>query len=276
MRPGVLVRNETLKTTRRFAFWVTLLSFGGIASIINGENWASARSHADKVFALPDAWSTILSDIGPLPAIFGAVALILLVTGEFSWKTARQNVIDGLSKNEFFAGKVLLYPVVGATFLALLLAIIAVFAGAGTEPGAADVPLVRGTDLALMGGVATTVLGYTSIAFFAAFLARSSGAAMGLFFLYVAFLEQIAGAVLSKVGGAFAAAAAYLPRGVFDRLFDPRQFDPAARQASIDRALETGKEAPVFHDTGLLLALAFCWIALFLLGSWLVYRRRDL
>jgi ABC-2 type transport system permease protein len=275
MRAGVLVRNETLKTTRRFAFWVTLLSFGGIASIINGESWASARGQVDKTFALPDAWGTILSDIGPLPAIFGAVALILLVTGEFSWKTARQNVIDGLSKNEFFAGKVLLYPAVGATFLALLLALIAVFAGAGTDPGATT-PLVRGTDLALMGGVATTVLGYTSIAFFAAFLARSSGGAMGLFFLYVAFLEQIAGAVLSRIGGAFATAAAYLPRAVFDRLFDPRQFDPAARQASIDHALEAGKDAPVFHDTGLLLALAFSWIAAFLLGSWLVYRRRDL
>jgi len=275
MRPGVLVRNEALKTTRRFAFWVTLLSFGGIAAIINGENLASARGSVDKTFALPDAWGTILSDIGPVPAIFGAVALILLVTGEFSWKTARQNVIDGLSKNEFFVGKMLLYPVVGATFVALLLAIIAVFAGAGTDAGATT-PLVRGTDLALMGGVATTALGYTSIAFFAAFLARSSGAAMGLFFLYVAFLEQIAGAALSRFGGAFAAVAAYLPRGVFDRLFDPRQFDPAARQASIDRALEAGREAPVFHDTGLLVTVAFCWIAVFLVGSWLVYRRRDL
>ncbi len=276
MRPGVLVRNETLKTTRRFAFWVTLLSFGGIAAIINGENWASARNQADKVFALPDAWSTILSDIGPLPAIFGAVALILLVTGEFSWKTARQNVIDGLSKNEFFVGKVLLYPVVALAFLALLLAIVAAFAGPGTELGAGGGPPVRSTDLALMGGVGVTALGYTSIAFFAAFLARSSGGAMGLFFLYVAFLEQIVGALMTRAGGVLSAAAAFLPRGVFDRLFDPRQFDLVARQASIDRAIETGKEAPAFHDTGLLLALAFGWIATFLLASWLVYRRRDL
>lgn len=276
MRAGVLLRNEALKSTRRFAFWVTLISFGGLVSIITGENWATARRHAEQTFALPVAWSRMLVSVGPLPAIFAAVALILLITGEFSWKTARQNVIDGLSKNEFFAGKVLMFPLVGLAFLAVLLTAIAVFAGMGTDFAAATAPLVRRTDLALMGGVTLTVLGYASIAFFTSFLARTSGGAMGLFFLYVAFLEQIGGALLAKAGGVLEKATTYLPRGVFDRLFDSRQFDLAARQLAIDRAVEGGHEAPVFLDTGLLLALAVGWIAIFVLGAYAIYRKRDL
>jgi len=264
MKAGVLVRNETIKTTRRLAFWVTLLSFCGLAAIINGENWVTAH------------WHTILGGIGPLPAIFGAVALILLITGEFSWKTARQNVIDGLSKDEFFAGKLMLLPAIGVTFLALLLVFIAGFAGAGTDLAAATGPLVRRSDLVLTGGVALTVLGYTSIAFFSAFLARTSGGAMGLFFLYVAFLEQLVRQVLARIGGVFDTVGTFLPRAVFDRMFSPTQYDPAAQQAAIDRAIQAGREAPVFHDTGLLVGLSFGWIAVFLALSYLVYRRRDL
>lgn len=276
MKAGVLVRNETIKTTRRLAFWVTLLAFGGLAAIINGENWVTAHRHPDRPFALPEAWHTILGGVGPLPAIFGAVALILLITGEYSWKTARQNVIDGLSKEEFFAGKLMLLPAIGVMFLALLLVLIAGFAGAGTDLGSATGPLVRRSDVVLTGGVALTTLGYTSIAFFAAFLARSSGAAMGLFFLYVAFLEQLVHQLLARAGGVFETVGTFLPRAVFDLMARPAQYDPAAQQAAIERAIDAGRDAPVFYDTGLLVALAIGWIALFLALSYLVYRRRDL
>jgi hypothetical protein len=51
---------------------------------------------------------TILGTAAGLGSLFTGVLMILLFAPEFSWRTARQNVIDGLSKERFYAGKVIL------------------------------------------------------------------------------------------------------------------------------------------------------------------------
>ncbi|HSM60357.1 MAG TPA: ABC transporter permease subunit, partial [Longimicrobiales bacterium] len=213
---------------------------------------------------------------GPLPAFFGAVALILLIASEFTWRTARQNVIDGLSKGEFFLGKALAWPPVVLSFMLALLALVAVFGLAGSAGAGTAGPFIQAADLAHIGGLSVTALGYTSIAFFLAFLARSSGAAMGLFFLWIAFFEQILGKLLGLVGGVAASAAGFLPRAVFDRLIEREQYDAAARQAAVDAAVEAGRTAPEFLPTGLLVGASFAWVAVFVLLAFQVYRRRDL
>ena len=65
--------------------------------------------------------------------IFAAVLVILLVAAEFGWRTARQNVIDGLSKTQWFAAKVLLLPLLTALFLALRVLVGGTLALAGTD-----------------------------------------------------------------------------------------------------------------------------------------------
>ena len=276
MRIGLLVRNETLKTTRRLGAWVTFLSFAAIVGIIVGENYYTGLKHAERAVALPDAWSEVLGNIGPLPAIFGAVALILLITSEFTWKTARQNVIDGLSTDEFFVGKLILYPLVAFSFLGLLLFLTGGVAALGTDFSTLTSTPIRRVDLALIGGVTLTALGYMALAFLSAFVARSSGPAMGIFFLYVAFLEQLAGGLMAKMGETATTLAGFLPRQVFDSLFDQRQFDLVARQASIDAAVKAGREIPTWHDTRMLLALAAAWIVTLVALAYWSYRRRDL
>jgi hypothetical protein len=47
-----------------------------------------------------------------IASIFGVVLIVLMVCNEFGWKTSRQNIIDGLSKPQWFAGKALLIPTV--------------------------------------------------------------------------------------------------------------------------------------------------------------------
>jgi ABC-type phosphate/phosphonate transport system permease subunit len=57
--------------------------------------------------------------------IFLAIVLISLVGNEFSFKTFRQNVIDGLSRNDLIKGKLLLiFTVAIYTFLMVLIAIL--------------------------------------------------------------------------------------------------------------------------------------------------------
>lgn len=117
MLVSVLVRNEAIKTFKRLAFWVTFLFFSFILTMEFGENYFRAAGDPDRSFALPGAWREIVTGNSEIALIFGSVILILLLSSEFSWRTARQNVIDGLSKEQFFVGKGLLLPIVGLMFI---------------------------------------------------------------------------------------------------------------------------------------------------------------
>ncbi|MBK9980304.1 MAG: hypothetical protein IPP20_20760 [Gemmatimonadetes bacterium] len=69
---------------------------------------------------------------GVLAAFFASIVLILLVSSEFTWRTSRQNVIDGLSKEEFFGAKLFLLPGVGLFFFIVMVLVAGGFAFAGT------------------------------------------------------------------------------------------------------------------------------------------------
>ncbi|MDX1579567.1 MAG: hypothetical protein R3266_13870, partial [Gemmatimonadota bacterium] len=101
---AVLLRNEWFKTRKRLAFWLTLGFFAFITTMDNGEELFDD----EPTFYLPEAWSSIFSDQSVLLVIFGCIAVIMLAASEFSWRTARQNVIDGLSKTQWFWGKYML------------------------------------------------------------------------------------------------------------------------------------------------------------------------
>lgn len=274
MTVTVLARNEWLKTTRRLAFWVTLLCLGGLMSIMFFERYSSGVGSAKvPVFQLPDGWSYIIGEPGPIPAMFAAILMILLVASEFSWRTARQNVIDGLSRAQFYAGKTLLLPAVAAAVLLLVVLIGVGFALPGT---AAPGPVMGGTDLAFLGGSFLAVAGMGAMGLLLASVIRSAGAAMALFFFYLAFAERILAAGLGRLVPASRALAPYWPANLFMTLPSSEHYYVAEQEAAIARALEKGVDAPTFMDPGLMAAAAGAWIALFLVAGFVAFRRRDL
>ena len=93
-RPVALFRNEMLKTFKRLATWVTLGLFSFIVFMNFGDEYLGARKDPERTFALPDAWPKIFGDGAFVGLVFGTVLLILMVAGEFSWRTARQNVVE--------------------------------------------------------------------------------------------------------------------------------------------------------------------------------------
>src|SRR5690606_11850382 len=117
VRIGVLFRTEMIKVRRRPAFWVAVLALLAALALTYGIRLHASVKHGRTPAPLPEAWEGILLGTGPLPALLAAVALILLTASEFSWRTARQNVIDGLSKNEWFLAKLLLLPFLATVFL---------------------------------------------------------------------------------------------------------------------------------------------------------------
>lgn len=276
MTTTVLARNEWIKTTRRLAFWVTLLCLAGLMGIMFFDRHsAGVRSEKVPLFQLPDAWSFILGEPGPIPAMFAAILMILLVASEFSWRTARQNVIDGLSRGQFFAAKTLLLPAVAAAVLIAVLGIGAVTAALSTDLNAAPT-LVGRHDLALMGGAFLAVVGMGAAGLLLASLIRSAGPAIALFFFYLAFAERILIGAVQRILPASAALAPYWPANLFMALTNPDNYYPAQQQAAIAAALEEGSTAPTFMDPAIMAAVAAGWISVFLLAGFMVFRRRDL
>lgn len=278
MTAAILARTEWIKTTRRLAFWVTLLCLGALSGIIYFDRRATGLASGNTpLFELPGAWSDIVGEPGPLPGMAAAILIVLLIAAEFSWRTARQNVIDGLSRQQFYGGKVLLLPAVAATVFGMVVAIGAAVALWGTDPGALAQGVIGRHDLAFLAGGLLSVAGLAALGLLFATLVRSAGPAIALFFFYIAFAEQILAIAIGRLLPAAQPVLVYRPANLFMSGFTASEhFYPAEQQAAIARALERGADAPTFLDPGVMAAVGLGWIALFLGAGFLAFRRRDL
>ncbi len=203
-----------------------------------------------------------------LASFFSAIVLILLVSSEFTWRTSRQNVIDGLSKEEFFGAKLLLLPGVSLLFFLAMLLVGGGFSLAGTMAKgtlATTGALVRPADAALMGGALVGLLGWASLAFFLAMTIRSSGSAIGAFFLYF-IVEQILGGFAGAIGPTAVLVARFAPNAVFKTLWTPALYGAAPLRAG--QVLDIGASTFV--------AVGGAYAVVFLVAAFLIYRRRDL
>lgn len=280
---AILARNETLKMTRFLPFRVTTVAFAAIMGLGFGSlHMSSRRAVNPRTFELPTAWNEVLGDPLAMASFFFAVLLMLLVASEFSWRTARQNVIDGLSKEQWFAGKLLVVPMVAALFFTILVGLGGVIAALPPNP-TAGAELVRTADIRLMGAFFLCLLGYGALALLFATTIRSTGSAIGVFFLYVVLLERLIAMAFQRIGGGLASVADFLPTGLFNSLLERMQWDAAALAARVERmaaaALEAGQPAPPppeLMDPALLLAACSAWIAAFVALAFVLFRRRDL
>lgn len=268
MRTAILLRNEYIKTRRRTAFWVASLVFAGLMSLVFGGMFSQGLRKPERAFTLPGAWGEVLGGPGVLASFFAAIVLILLVSAEFGWRTSRQNVIDGLSKEEFFGAKLSLLPGVGLFFFVAMLLVGGGFALAGTIAKGAlptTAALVRPADAALMGGAIVGLLGWASFAFLLAISVRSSGSAIGAFFLFF-LVEQFLGQLANAIGPVVAQAFRFAPNAVFKALWEPQRYGVVP--------LKAGQVLPIATHWYFVAGAAY--IALFVGVAFLVYRRRDL
>lgn len=274
----VLIRNESLKALKRPAFWVTVLGYGFIAVMqFASEARRAARDLTDdRTFALPGAWRQILGDFTQAGLFFGSVLLMLLIASEFSWRTARQNVIDGLSKSQFFVAKALLVPAIAVLFAVIQVGSGGVFAFVGTDTASLSGPLMAGAQWSAISGIVVAFLGYGGLALLVSTVVRASGPAIGMWFFYIAIIEQLLIGALSQIGEGWRQVLQYAPLNVFNRLFVYIQHDASAYQRAVEAAAEAGRDAPVLWNNGVLFGAALAWIAVLFVGSYLLFQKRDL
>ena len=140
-------------------------------------------------------------------------------------------------------------------------------------------PLVSLGDIKVVGGYALGAMGFAAMAFMLAMLLRSTGGAVGLFFLYLAFLEQLIGLMLRQFGSAELASKVmpYMPVSALRAPMNPDVWHAAYVERQNAIAASVGQPALVVNaDMLKLIGLPLVWIAVFLGVTFLVFRRRDL
>ncbi len=266
----LLLRNEWFKARKRLSLWLPLGFYAGIAFLMYGEDFFLDR------IALPGVWSTVFQGERVIALfIFATLSFLMLTTMEFSWRTARQNVIDGLSKSQWFWGKALVIPLLGVMYCLVHAGIPGVMALIRTDVGAATGPLLPASVFAAAGGLLLGFACVTSLGFFLSLAIRNTGAAMGTWFLWTMPLE---GGIIPELSRRYLHPdlPTYLPFQNSVRLANLANYDTAAYERLAAAAEQAGRAPPDVPNTGLYVVIAVVWIVLLLSASLVWFRRRDL
>jgi hypothetical protein len=360
MKPATLLRIEWIKTSRRKAFWVGLAFLTLMCGLVLGGQFVQGRLGDGAPLVAPFAWAMAASELDGMPAFFLALTVVMLVTSEFTWRTARQNVIDGLSREQFFVAKTLNLLLVLAIFMVVPFTIATGFAVYGRLAGATPAELGRPArdatpsrdrsgapragesradstsrtgasqmtaedsvraaarqrvdsaqaalrqamrdlatqrprpvfpapdrtasfltldDLKVAGAFTLGSLGFASMAFMLAIGLRSTGGAIGVFFMYFAFLEQLLVLMLRRFGSAELArdVAPYLPANALRAPTNPMLWHSEFVERANAIAASIGQPAAAVEpDPWRLVGVASLWIVAFITVAFLAFRRRDL
>jgi ABC-type transport system involved in multi-copper enzyme maturation permease subunit len=138
-------------------------------------------------FGFPEAWHSI-AYFSSFFVLVPSILVIMLVTNEYTFKTHRQNIIDGLSRYEFVTAK-LLGVLIVSMVATLSYFIVALIFGISYSDA---VHLNRWTEqLKFVPLFLLQTFAQLSIAFLLGFLLRKAFIALGLFLFYYLIIENI-------------------------------------------------------------------------------------
>lgn len=200
-----IAKTEWLKMKKYPAFWwvmgITALTYPGINYIfINVYQTITEKQSATgqvvkaligNPFTFPEAWRTV-AYFSSLFVFIPAIVIIMLITNEYTYKTNRQNIIDGWSRKDFMTGKLIDVAILSA-IVTILYTLVALIIGLTntTDPAAEKWKLVY-----YIGLFALQTFSQLSIAFLVGLLVRKSFIALAIFAFYFIILEPIAVNVL--------------------------------------------------------------------------------
>lgn len=195
-----LIKTEWLKIKYYPAFWwiigITALSYPGINYIMLNIHQAAtskkdmtgsmAKMLIGNPFSFPEVWQTV-AYFSSWFIFIPAIVVIMLITNEYTYKTHRQNIIDGWSRKQFLWSKLLDVMII-AVLVSLLYYIVSLIIG-NTNTTAEDKP--GDSKFYFTGLFLLQTFSQLSIAFTIGFLLRKSFIALSIFIFYFLILEPI-------------------------------------------------------------------------------------
>jgi len=263
-----IARTEWLKIKKYPAFWwvmgITALTYPGINYMFIGvyKNITEQQSSSGQIvkalignpFSFPEAWRTV-AYFSSLFVFIPAIVIILLITNEYTYKTNRQNIIDGWSRRTFLTGKLFDVIILSAIVTALYFLVALVIGLSNTTHPAAD-----NWKLAYYTGLfALQTFSQLSLAFMVGLLIRKSFIALAVFAFYFIIAEPISVNVLkykykNEIGE-------YFPLEISHRLLPKPAFIGRINQDAYNSALKAVNSHIFYTLILILITWAFCfWI----------------
>jgi len=270
-----IVKTEWLKIQKYRAFWwvmaITALTYPGINYMglaIYNQAGGKDNKQRDLVkmlvgnpFSFPETWHTT-AYFSSWFIFIPAIVVIMLITNEYTYKTNRQNIIDGWSRKDFMVAK-LMDVIMLSALVTVLYAVVALSIGLSNSP--AEKADTKWQQAYYIGLFALQSFSQLSLAFLTGFLFRKSFIALAVFSFYFIIAEPVAVKVLkykyhNEIGRFF-------PREISDRLLPVPafvgKFNEDAYKASLNEIQ--------YHVYYTLILLAITWMFCFWLNN-----RRDL
>lgn len=138
-------------------------------------------------FSFPTIWHTA-SWIASMVLFIPSLLIITITTNEFTYKTHRQNIIDGWNRTQFIAVKIVEVFML-ALFVTLLVFLTSLWVGnlateATNKHGVFE-------NIKQLGYFFVEAVSYLMLAFLLSILIKRAGLVLGVFFLYSIMVEQI-------------------------------------------------------------------------------------
>ena len=266
-----LLKTEWLKIKKYPAFWwmlgIVSLSYPGMnyAIYVNGykdqfndKTMGPILRLLPDPFTFPDVWQTV-AFISSLFVFLPSIVVIMFITNEYSFKTHRQNIIDGWSRNDFMLSKMIDVAIITLLVTILYTATAFVIGTVNSENGSSG--FWKGTKY--IGLFLLQLFSQLSLALLISLLVRKAFIALGIFLFYYFPLEPILVQLAKKYANGIGE---YLPLEISDRLIPfPRWF---VQKESDWNALIVQSNYHIFYT---LLLLGVTWGACF----W-INKKRDL
>lgn len=194
------LKTEWLKIKNYRAFWIflglyliSIVAINYIAYSIYQETIKQepmTKAMFNDPYAFPNVWGTV-GFMGSWLLYFPGIIIILLTSNEFTFKTHRQNIIDGWSRKDFVHTKLLLVLI-----LAVTTTIISTITAIGF--GFASGESFSSEGMVSIAYIFMQSLSYISLALLLAVLFRRSGVALIVYFVYGLIFETIIYGLLNR------------------------------------------------------------------------------
>lgn len=264
--------NNRASKTLIYGYFILLTSIALIAAIKFDIGPIKFHLAEQGIFNFPYIWH-FNTFIAALLKIFLAIIIVSMMSNEYTYKTIKQNLIDGLSKKEFIASKfltVVLFSLVSTVFVFVTSLILG-----GIYSDYTELAIVF-SDLRFLVAYFIKLLGFFSFCLFIGILVKRSAFALGFLILWQMFEGFTRGMIRWKLfdGDTTDAIMGFFPlNAMFNVLREP--FTRLSAVQSV--ANQIGEEISLDYGTSLLdMFVVLLWTAIFIWGAYRILKKRDL
>lgn len=205
--------------------------------------------------------------------LFLAIVIVSMMANEYSNKTIKQNLIDGLSKKEFILSKfltVISFSLISTVFVFVMSMILGLIYSDFNELS------IIFSDLEFLLAFFVKLVGFFSFCLFLGILIKRSAFALGFLILWQVFEGFVRGMIRWKLfdGETTDTVMGFFPLNAMWNLIK----EPFSRLNAVQTAVEQMGEkiALNYHVHWYEILIVFCWTLIFIYLSYVLLKKRDL